>query len=200
MQCAKGAQTKHLRSFAFICVFFFFFFFLEVHFMRMAQSLICLLLFSATLSAETKSLKTINIDITSHLGDQQEFQQNDVVSFLLNLDRDAYVFVIYQDASQQRVQIIPNKIQRQHFYKAGFFIAVPAENSAFQFVIQPPFGKETLWVFATDAAALILAGQVQGNGLKLLKSDINSIRVQIKQQSKQFFGEARFSLYTRAGL
>lgn len=163
-------------------------------------SLACCLLFSENAVAEKKLLQTINIDITSHLGDQQEFQQNDIVSFLLNLDKDAYIFVIYQDASQQRIQIIPNKIQQQHFYKSGFFIAVPAENSAFQFVIQPPFGKETLWVFATDAAELTLEGQVQRNGLKLLKSDINSICAQIKQRSKQFFGEAHFSLHTRANL
>ncbi|VAW68581.1 hypothetical protein MNBD_GAMMA09-3211 [hydrothermal vent metagenome] len=172
---------------------------IPMHFILTRLILSCLLMFSVVAAAEKNTLQSINIEITSHLGDQQQFQQNDVLSFLLSLDKDAYVYVIYEDALQQLVQIIPNNIQQSHFYKAGFFISVPAENSAFQFIVQPPFGKETLWVFATDSASVTLAGQFQPAGLKRLKADIKSIRKQIKQQSKQIWGEAFFSLVTGDG-
>ncbi|VAW59321.1 hypothetical protein MNBD_GAMMA11-3435 [hydrothermal vent metagenome] len=158
-----------------------------------------LFLLSTTVCAGKKLTQTIHIEITSHLGDQQVFQQNDIISFLLSLDKAAYVYVIYQDASRQLTQIVPNKLQPVNFYRAGVFIAVPAENSAFQFIIQPPFGKETLWVFATDNASLVFPGKNRPNGLKLLKADINSIRTQVQQHSKERWGEAHFDLTSQEG-
>jgi len=164
---------------------------------RLLSLLLCLYV-SAGL-ADPSALQKIKIDITSHLGDQQQFQQGDEISFLLSLDKDAHIYVIYEDASGQRLQIIPNAVQPDNFYRAGFFLAIPGQDSAFRFIIQPPFGKETLWVFATDKPGLQLKGQLLENGLSLLKSDIKQIRQKIKLHSQRLWGEARFSLSTKAG-
>ncbi len=160
-------------------------------------SLLGVLFFPFALTAENKLLQPVDIEITSYLGDQQLFQKNDILAFLLSLNKDAYIFAIYEDASQQLMQIIPNKNQQNNFYSAGIFIAVPAQGADFQLVVQPPFGKEKLWVFATDVEKIILTGKLQMNGLKLLEGDIKKVRQQIKQQSKKIWGEAHFSLTTQ---
>lgn len=171
-----------------------------MHLILIRFSLFSLLFFSVALTAENKALQAVDIEITSYLGDQQLFQQNDVLTFLLSLNKDAYIFAIYEDASQQLMQIIPNINQQNNFYKAGIFIAVPAQNAAFRLIVQPPFGKEKLWVFATDAEKIILTGKSQVNGLKVLEADIKKIRQQIKQQSKKIWGEAHFNLTTQVNL
>jgi hypothetical protein len=144
------------------------------------------------------SLQPIGVEITTHLGDQQTFRENDVVSFLLTLDRDAYITAVYEDAENNLVQIIPNSKQPDNFYLASLFIPIPSHNASYSFRIQPPFGTETLWVFASDNAPVITGGTMLDNGLMQPDGSIDVIRSEIKSASGKWFGEAKVSITTSA--
>jgi hypothetical protein len=105
------------------------------------------LIASSTLAANKA---TINPSITTHLGDTQTFREGDIVSFYVSLEIDAYLVIVYQDAGGQLNVLLPNPIQPNNFFKAGWFIPIPNEHNPFQFRITAPFGQETLWVFASD--------------------------------------------------
>lgn len=141
-------------------------------------------------------LKKINIEITSHLGDKQAFVMGDVIRFLINLDVDAYVTVIYQTADGQLVQLLPNQKEKNTLTKAGLFISVPDENAAYQFTIQPPYGKEQVWVFASDSDGKKLTGKVLSNGLMIVSTTIQKIKRKIQAYSVKRFGLSSFELHT----
>lgn len=149
------------------------------------------------LTTSEKRLKPINVDITTHLGDKQTFLKGDSISFLLSLDADAYLLAIYEDATGSLTQLIPNKQFSKTFYKAGLFITLPDENAAFKFKVQAPFGRETLWVFASDVPLPGLEGRYLKNGLKQIKQDMTSIKKLILNNKQTAFGETSLVIHTK---
>ena len=148
-------------------------------------------------SAEA-ALSPITIDITTHLGDRQSFEENDRVSFFLNLDKDAYIMVVYVDAAGDRYQVIPNKYQSKHFYPAGLFIPIPPADADYGFKIAAPFGEESLWVFASDRPLAMYAGKFLANGLKKLSVSLADLRASIRSQALTRYGDAQLLIHTRA--
>lgn len=147
-------------------------------------------------TATEKSLQPIGIQATTHLGDHQTFRKDDMVSFLLSLERDAYITAIYVDAHNNLYQIIPNTIQQDNFYKANLFIPVPPQNAAYNFKIKPPYGEETLWIFASDTNRTRLKGKNLKNGMIKLTQTLNEVRSALKSNSSQRFDEASVRINT----
>lgn len=147
---------------------------------------------------EAAEQKQINIDITTHLGNVRNYREGDKVSFLISLDTDAYVLVLYQNAGGEVIQLLPNKNLKNHFYKAGLFLNLPDPNSAYVFEIQAPFGRETLWAFAADVPLPELSGRYLADGLKKLVVSMASIRKTVAGHPKSAYGEARLLLHTKA--
>lgn len=160
--------------------------------------LVLLLLLNLSPLNANEKLKQINVEITSHLGDKQSFVKGDILKFLINLDRDSYLTVIYQTADDKLIQLLPNKKHYNTLYKANLFIAVPNDTAAYRFVIQAPYGKETVWVFASDKqpSSLKLTSKNLSNGLRLLTVSLETIKAKIKAHSENYFGQARFILQT----
>lgn len=140
----------------------------------------------------------ISLDITTHLGDQQTFLEGDAISFLLSLDTDAYLLVIYEDATGNLIQIIPNSTLAIALYRAGLFITIPDQRAAFRFKVRAPFGQETLWAFASDVPLPKLEGKKLSNGLKQLDAKISAIRSQLIKHPQSAFGETKLLIHTKA--
>lgn len=146
----------------------------------------------------SRALQSVNIEITSHLGDQQNFVEQDVISFFISLDRAAYLYGFYQDASGDVYQLIPGKAQAEHYFQPGFYIPFPAEDSAFQFVVQAPFGEEQIWLFASDQGQLKFKGRESRQGIKRLNQRRRDLAGSIKAASRRLFGEAHLIIHTRS--
>jgi len=149
--------------------------------------------------AETQASKRrkITITITTHLGDHQTFREGDEVSFLLNLDRDAYVLLIYETAAGDLVQIVPNRHEPQAFYPAGLFMPLPDRTAPFRFKIEAPFGEEKIWAFATDIPFPELEEKTMDKGLKLLALNLKVIRNQILSGKVGAFGETVLLIFSK---
>lgn len=132
----------------------------------------------------------VTVEITTHLGDQQTFVEGDVISFLLSLDRDAYVYLFYQDANANTIQIFPNRQSPNHYFQTGFFMPIPPPQTSFQFKVQAPFGREKLLVFASDNADIRLRGRVLKNGLNLINELADNLHNIFRSQSVGAFGSA----------
>jgi len=160
-------------------------------------------LFAILLSGVAAADETpLRVNITTHLGDQQEFQQGDRVQFLLDLNRDAYVLLIYQDASGALTQLVPNAIERNGFYKAARYLSIPDARVPFEFIVGPPFGAETVWAFGSNAPFPELTGSTLSNGLKRLDQPLAAITALLNDSAKR--GNTRFvtghvRLVTHAG-
>jgi hypothetical protein len=152
-----------------------------------AVATVCTLLNSALATNN----KPINLSITTHLGDEQTFREGDIVSFYVSLEKDAYLVIVYQDASDQLNVLLPNALHANNYFKAGWFVPIPNEQNPFQFRITAPFGKETLWVFASDKPV----------PPPTLPTTVASVRETIKKHCRQHnavYEEASLSITTTA--
>jgi len=106
---------------------------------------------NALVTAETET-SNIHVTITTHLGDNQHFQTGDEISLLLNLDRDAYLLLVYRDASGNLVKLFPVRKNDNGWMRAGDFIPFPRRTDGLRLIVAPPFGEEQVWAFAAAEA------------------------------------------------
>ena len=145
-----------------------------------------------------QSLRPINIELTTHLGDKQTFSEGDRLSFLLSLNQPAFVYLFYEDATGNVLQIIPNRDNANHYFNTGYFQKIPGDADNFRFIVQAPFGQEAIYAFATDAEFIDLTRRPLANGLSQTSESIAAIEKNIKLQSQGQFGKAELRLHTRA--
>jgi len=125
--------------------------------------------------ASNTEKQSINIEVTTHLGDKQKFKAGDKIAFLVSLDNDAHLLMIYEDAEHNLIQVIPNAYRKNSLYKKGLFIAVPDREEPFEFLVNSPFGSEKLWVFASSKQFPVLDGIPLKNGLKKLEKKLPEV-------------------------
>ena len=140
---------------------------------------------------DSVKLETIPMELTTHLGDQQQFIEGDELQFLLSLGQDAYIYMFYLDAASSITQILPNENQRSNFYTAGYFLTIPEYENHYRFTISGSFGKESIWVFASDKSIT----------LEQTPDSIDRIKQLIKKSSDKAYGEYVMNIVTiqRAG-
>lgn len=132
-------------------------------------------------------LQSIPLELTTHLGDQQQFVEGDEIQFLLSLGRDAYIYMYYIDASNKVTQILPNMEQGNNHYLSGYFLTIPEYENHYRFTVNEPFGEEAVWVIASDRSI-----DIDGRGMS-----IEDIRKKIRQGSGQAYGEYDLKIITR---
>ncbi|WP_455205520.1 DUF4384 domain-containing protein [Kaarinaea lacus] len=190
----SGAHFRHYKNYGFRnLAFLFAVYFCALPFLGVVLSVAP----TTTIAADN----SITVEITTHLGDAQTFKQGDVISFFLSLDKDAHVLVLHLDATGNLQQLLPNALQQNSFYKSGLFIPIPNERNPFQFKVGPPFGKETLWVFASDKTLPSIITTKSANGSLLINQDIAEIKSLLRHQATNNayeYGEAQLILNTVA--
>lgn len=142
----------------------------------------------------------IEIGITTHLGDQQRFIRGDDISFLVNLNKDAYLLILYQDADHHLWQLVPNDFNPYNFFKAGDYLTIPNESLPYKFIAAPPFGKETLFAFASDHPFPSFNYSLTQNGMILINATIESIFTtlhDIARKGQYAIGEAKLVITTQ---
>ncbi len=140
-------------------------------------------------TSTSDELISIPLELTTHLGDQQQFVEGDEIQFLLSLGQDAYIYMFYLDAAGAITQILPNENQRSHFYSAGYFLTIPEYENLYRFTISEPFGEESIWIIASDQS--ITPEPSLGT--------LESIRKVIKHSSRHAYGEYVLRITTHAG-
>lgn len=169
--------------------------------MRRSITRLCvglLLVLPASSPVQAGEPRSIEVGITTHLGDRQSFVDGDRISFLLSLESDAYVYLFYRTAEAQLVQLLPNERMSDHFFGAGLFMPVPSAQQAFQFTVQPPYGEEAIYAVASDNGKLSFPGNKLANGLILLDGVIEAIVGRIKANSTRLFGRGDLRLTTKS--
>ncbi|MBI2191613.1 MAG: DUF4384 domain-containing protein [Planctomycetes bacterium] len=96
------------------------------------------------------SQKDFCIQIWTDRGKAPVYQDGEEMTVYLKATRDCYVRVVYITADQQWLLIYPNRWGSDDFLRAGDTLELPGKGSKFRFVVQKPFGPETLKVIAAN--------------------------------------------------
>ena len=137
-------------------------------------------------TVQPRQLVSIPLELTTQMGDQQQFVEGDELQFLLSLGEDAFIYMYFIDASGKITRLLPSPEQSGHFYKAGYFLTIPEYKDLYRFRVKPPFGEESIWVFASDESMVTTPPQ----------GDIDQIRRDIKRSSSKAFGEYELRIST----
>ncbi len=157
---------------------------------KTAFSILLYCLFACSTSlviADDSRLQAIPVELTTHLGYQQQFVEGDEVQFLLSLGSDAFIYMYHVNADNNLIQILPSKKQSSNFHAKGFFLTIPEYENGYRFIINKPFGKESIWIFASD----------QFVSLDKNDGSITSIREKIRRHSRLEYGESVLEITTR---
>ena len=142
----------------------------------------------------------LEVSITTHLGDAQTFRAGDPLSFLISLDSDAHVLLLYEDASGGVSQLVPNAEFERTFVAAGEFISMPPVDALFTFRVSEPFGAERIWLIASEQPLPALQNQTSVNGVARVAGDAASIRENLQShalRNQVRYGEASVDITTQ---
>ncbi len=144
----------------------------------------------------------IEVELTSRFGDNQTFQEGDLLSWYISFDKPAYLLLVYQDAAGNLIQIYPAAGQNPAPLAAADYLELPGKLLDIDLRVSSPFGQETLWAFAASAPFPKQAGQDTASGLRLLRENrIQSLAHRLQQHAKSrsaAFGKASTTITTVA--
>lgn len=127
----------------------------------------------------------IVLELTTPRGDGATYTAGEKISYFVSSDHDAYLLLIYVDATGNLLQVFPNHKSGDGYRKADFYMEIPDENAAFDFEIIPPFGLEQVWAFAASTPFPKFLGAGLSNGLSLLQQDLNAVVQQLRTHGKK---------------
>ena len=105
------------------------------------------------------------------------------------------------DAASNIIQILPNRLASNNYVKAGLYINIPEQSATFQFTVSAPFGRETVWAYASPIPFPELHGKYLENGLKQLSlkpTEIKSVLNLYFQERSQVFNRSSLIIETSA--
>ncbi len=83
--------------------------------------------------------------------DSQEYRQGERLKVYLRANKPFHGRVVYLDAAGQPVQLLPNPHRSEHYFQGGVTYEIPAGGDRFDLKVQPPFGAESITVYASTA-------------------------------------------------
>ncbi len=94
--------------------------------------------------------------------DKKEYKAGEKVKVYIKGNRPFYARVIYQDASGEMIQILPNPFRTDNYFNGGALYEIPAGNDKFELEVSPPFGEESVIVYAGSAPLGEIEVQARG--------------------------------------
>lgn len=137
--------------------------------------------FSAALCAcnNIGQQERLHVDITSYLGDGQQFYSGDELSFLISLNENAWLYMYYENSQGKVYQLIPSVLYPNNYVKANDFIEFPADDAHFHLEVSPPFGRERVWIFASHREITLM--EVSNTDLDELSISLQKIQHRVKK-------------------
>ncbi len=126
-------------------------------------------------------LEHLTVEITTHLGDQQIFRAGDELTFLVNLNKQAYLTIIFQDAAGTLMQLLPNRQVTNTLYEPGWYFAIPDARDPFLYRVAAPYGDEYVYAYASNKPLPELAGVEMNGGLRRLADSAAGIEAKFAE-------------------
>ncbi len=82
---------------------------------------------------------------------QTELVENQVLKIYLRSNKPFFGRIIYKDAAGTQLQLLPNPYRDDVYFQGGVSYEVPSGLDQFDLVVQPPFGRETVSVYASTS-------------------------------------------------
>jgi hypothetical protein len=94
--------------------------------------------------------------------DKKEYRQKEKMKIYIKGNKPFYARVLHRDVDGTTLQILPNPYRGENYFNGGTVYEIPSGKDQFDLVVAPPFGEESIIVYAGSSPLGDLDLQVQG--------------------------------------
>ncbi len=81
--------------------------------------------------------------------DKVAYSAGDKIKIYLKGNKPFFATVIYRDAAKKDLQLLPNPYRQDNYFQGGVMYEIPTGNDKFELEVNPPFGEESIIVYAS---------------------------------------------------
>lgn len=130
--------------------------------------------------------------------DKKEYKEGDKIKIYIKGNKPCYVKVIYKDTTGNLIQILPNPHRKDNYFNGGVIYEIPSGNDKFELEVSPPFGEESIMVYASVSQLGDLSLKKEGSvyqvktkpkdiGIKTRSVKVKEVTERKAQQASEFF-------------
>ena len=83
--------------------------------------------------------------------DRKEYRINDKIKIYLRGNKPFYARIVYEDASGNLIQLIPNPYRNDNYFNGGVTYEIPSGTDRFDLQVSPPLGAEKILLYTSTA-------------------------------------------------
>jgi hypothetical protein len=80
--------------------------------------------------------------------DKKEYRNSEKIRVYLKGNKPFYARVLYRDSKGTTLQLLPNPYRTENYFNGGVVYEIPSGNDRFELEVSPPFGEESVVVYA----------------------------------------------------
>ena len=81
--------------------------------------------------------------------DKETYREGDKIKIYLKGNKPFFARVIYRDAGNNNLQLLPNPYRQDNYFQGGVTYAIPSGTDKFELEVNPPFGEEGIMIYAS---------------------------------------------------
>lgn len=81
--------------------------------------------------------------------DKKEYRSSEKIKIFLKGNRPFFARILYRDVKGSLLQLLPNPHRKDNYFQGGVTYELPAGTDAYDLTVTPPFGKESIIVYAS---------------------------------------------------
>ncbi len=138
--------------------------------------------------------------------DKRDYKAGEKIKIYLKGNKPFYALVHYIDTKGEVYQLLPNPYRKENYFNGGVVYEIPSGNDRFELEVSPPFGEESVVVYASTSKPGDLNVEETGGvyQVKTRKADIGDktrgIKLKEKSENKssatEFF-ENKTQIFTK---
>jgi len=156
------------------------------------------------INIKTNELAPLTVSVWT---EKNEYLQNEEIRIFIKGNKDFYAKVVYEDASGNLLQLLPNQYRKDNLFKTNQVYSVPDREDNFILKIQPPFGKEKITIYTSTAILGKIPVEQYGNSIYRVQNELKKdyskktrgVRIAESEQNNHVaeFYEANCTLITK---
>jgi hypothetical protein len=83
--------------------------------------------------------------------DKKEYKETERIKIYIRGNKPFYARVVYKMINGELRQLFPNPFRQSNYFNGGAVYEIPSSEDQFELEVEPPFGKETIVVYASTA-------------------------------------------------
>ena len=83
--------------------------------------------------------------------DKKEYQSGEKIKIYIKGNKPFYAVVLHKDVKGGLLQLLPNPYRKENYFNGGVIYEIPSGNDRFELEVSPPFGEESVSVYASTS-------------------------------------------------